>query len=413
MAGFVYRRLACLVTNSGIAAKGGVRPVEADLGLINNAALVYDSKKGVLWSGPDAKLPREFRAKPWRHKDGRGLTAYPGLVDPHTHPVFAGDRSREFELRMHGATYQEIAAAGGGIVSSVAATRKASKPTLAKLLEDRLATAYGFGVRLMEAKSGYGLDFASELRSLEVLRAANKKHGIELVNTCIAAHAIPADRKHDRAGYIRDVKEKILPAVVKKKLADYVDVFCDEGYFSVEETIEILEAGKQLGLPARVHGEELGLTGIAVKAAEFGAHSVDHLLKVDDKGIKAMAKAGTVATLLPATGFYLREKPAPARKIIDQGCVLALATDFNPGTCPTQNFPFVGTLAAVSLGMTTAEIIAAMTWNAARSLRREKDYGALTTGMKGAPVFVPGDHPSALFYRMAPAYLTEPDNFTL
>ena len=412
MSGVVYRRIACLVTNEGVAAKGGVRPEEKDLGVIHDAALVYAPKKGVLWVGPEKKLPREFKAKPWKQKDASGLTAYPGLVDPHTHPVFAGDRSREFELRMHGATYQEIAAAGGGIATSVRETRKASKATLAKLLDERLRVARGFGVRLLEGKSGYGLDYASELRALEVMREASGDHGVELVTTCMAAHAIPAERKADRRGYIDEIKTKILPAVAKRKLADYVDVFCDAGYFSVAETIEILEAGRALGLATRVHGEELGLTGIAVKAAEFGAHSIDHLLKVDDKGIEALARSGTVATLLPGTGFYLREPPAPARKLIDKGAVVALATDFNPGSCPTQNFPFVGTLAAVALGMTTAEIIAAMTWNAARSLRREKDYGALLPGFKGEPVFATGDHPSALFYRLAPSSLAEPTIFT-
>ena len=413
MSGVTYRKIACLVTNEGVVAKGGVRPEEKDLGLIHNAALVYSPKKGVLWVGPDAKLPRAFKAKPWKQKDGRGLTAYPGLVDPHTHVVFAGDRSREFELRMRGATYQEIAAAGGGIATSVRETRKASKPVLAKLLDERMKAARGFGVRLLEGKSGYGLTPATEIRALEVMRENSGRHGVELVTTCMAAHAIPPERKADRRGYIEEIKTKIFPTVARRKLADYVDVFCDAGYFSVEETIELLEAGRALGLATRVHGEELGLTGIAVKAAEFGAHSVDHLLKVDDKGIRALAASGTVATLLPATGFYLREPPAPARKLIDAGAIVALATDFNPGSCPTQNFPFVGTLAAVALQMSTAEIIAAMTWNAARSLRREKDYGALLPGFKGEPVFATGDHPSALFYRLAPASLAEPAIFTL
>jgi imidazolonepropionase len=412
MSGLVFRRIACLVTNEGVAAKGGVRPQEADLGLLTNAALVFSPKKGVIWSGPDKSLPKEFKAKTWKHKDCTGLTAYPGLVDGHTHPVFAGDRSREFELRMRGATYQEIAAAGGGIVKSVAATRAASNKELADLLDERLTTAFGFGVRLLEAKSGYGLDKKTELRSLELIKAAGSKRGVKLVPTCMAAHAIPPERKNDRRKFIDEVIHETLPAVAKKKLAEYVDVFCDAGYFSVDETMEILAAGKALGLSTRVHGEELGLTGIAAKAAEFGAHSVDHLLKVDDSGIKALARAGTVAMLLPATGFYLREPSAPARKLIDQGAVVAVATDFNPGSCPTQNLPFVGSLCAISLGMTTAEIIAAITWNSARSLRKEKEYGTLMPGARGLPAFARGDHPSALFYRLAPASLPVPVNFT-
>lgn len=410
--GTVYRRISCLITNEGVAARGGVRPAEKDLCLTTHQALVFSPTKGVLWSGADRALPRQFREKPWKHKDCFGLTAYPGLVDGHTHPVFAGDRSLEFELRMRGATYQEIAEAGGGIATTVKSTRLASTAELKGLLDERLQTAYDFGVRLMEAKSGYGLDAKTELRSLELLRDASNAKRITIVPTCMAAHAIPAERKSDRRKYIDEILRNILPTVAKRGLADYVDVFCDRGYFSVEETLEILAAGRKLGLAARVHGEELGLTGIAKKAAEFGAHSVDHLLKVDDAGIAAIAKAGTVAMLLPATGFYLREPPAPARKLIDQGAVVALATDFNPGSCPTQSLPFVGSLAAIALGMSTAEIIASITWNSARSLRKEKEFGTLLPGARGRPAFAAGDHPSALFYRLAPAALPEPASFT-
>lgn len=403
----VYRKIDCLITNAGVVQKKGVRPLEADLGIIKNAALVFSN--GILWAGPDRELPKPFKGRNWRHFDCRGLTAYPGLVDSHTHPVFAGDRSLEFELRMRGATYQEIAAAGGGIATSVRSTREASSAVLAKLLSARLETAKAFGVRLLEAKSGYGLDLATEIRSLEVIRSVRKKtKGIEIVPTCLAAHAIPPERKNDRESYLEEIEKKILPVVARKRLAEYVDVFCDQGYFSLEETLRLVRAAQNLGLSTRLHGEELAHTGIAAAAAELGVHSVDHLLKIDAKGIAALAKFGTVAVLLPATSFYLREKPAPARALIDAGVVVALATDFNPGTCPTQNLPFVGSLAAILLQMTTAEIIAAITWNAARSLRRESAYGALLPGFSGRPAFATGDHPSALFYSLAAAALPEP-----
>jgi imidazolonepropionase len=330
-------------------------------------------------------------------------------VDAHTHPVFAGDRSLEFELRMKGASYQEIAQAGGGIATSVRSTREASSTTLARLLDERLAKAHAFGVRLLEAKSGYGLDAATEIRSLEVIRSCGKKiKGLELVSTCLAAHAFPPERKDNRELYLREIEEKILPVVAKRKLAEYVDVFCDQGYFSVEETVRIARCASRLGFRIRLHGEELAHTGIAAVAAEIGAHSVDHLLKIDEAGMRALARSGTVAVLLPGTSFYLKEKPAPARALIEAGAVVAVATDFNPGTCPTQNLPFVGTLAAIQLGLSTAEIVAGITWNAARSLRRETKYGALLPGFAGAPAFATGDHPSAMFYGMAAGALPDP-----
>ncbi|MGZ3713546.1 MAG: amidohydrolase family protein, partial [Bdellovibrionota bacterium] len=286
-------------------------------------------------------------------------------------------------------------------------TRAASTKELQDLFEQRLERAKGFGVRLLEAKSGYGLDIKTELRSLEVIKKAKTK-GIEVVATCLAAHAVPPERKQDREAYIKEIAEVILPRVAKLKLAEYVDVFCDQGYFTVDEAVFLVKAAYHVNLHARLHGEELAQTGIAEKAAELGVHSVDHLLKVSDGGIKALAKAGTVAVLLPGTSFYLRETPAPARKLIDAGCVVAIASDFNPGTCPTQNLPFVGSVAAIALGLTTAEIVAALTWNGARSLRRETSYGALLPGFKGMPAFAQGDHPSALFYGLAPAALPDP-----
>lgn len=408
----VYRKISCLVTNAGVASKGGVRPVEEDLGIMSSAALVWSAAEGVVWVGPDKALPRVFRKKPWRHVACNGLTAYPGLVDAHTHPVFAGDRSREFELRMRGASYKDIAAAGGGILSTMNATRSAKPAELLRLLLARLRDAHGFGVRLMEAKSGYGLDRASEIRLLEVIRRARGRE-VELVATCMAAHAIPPEFRDKRSEYLALVREKILPEVAKRKLAEYVDVFCDEGFFTVDETVSVIEAAHDLRLSTRLHGEELGLTRIAEKAAGMGVHSVDHLLKVDDAGIRAMARAGTVAVLLPGTALYLREPPAPARKLVDSGVAVALASDFNPGTSPTQNLPFIGTLSAISLGLTTAEIVAGLTWNAARSLRRESNFGTLLPGVRCGPVFAAGDHPSALFYRMAPSSLPDPASSAL
>lgn len=412
MAKNLYRNISCLVTNSGLSAIGGVRPQEQHLGIIKNGAVAHCSKRGVVWAGKDSELPKEFKTKPWKQFSGKGLTAYPGLVDPHTHPVFSGDRAHEFSLRMAGAKYQEIADAGGGILSSMRATRSAKAKDLTEDLQKRLKAASRLGVRLMEAKSGYGLEEKAELRSLEAIEEANHSFGVELVATCLAAHAFPPEFREKRDAYVDSLIQSLFPKVHKRSLAAYVDVFCDEGYFSLAQTEKLVSAAHSLGFRTRLHGEELAYTGVAEKAAQWGSDSVDHLLKISEGGVKAMARSGTVGILLPATAFYLREPFAPARKMIDQGMVVALASDFNPGSSPTQSLPFVGTLAAVQMGMTVPEIIAALTWNGARSLRKEYEYGALVPGFKGGPIFAEGDHPAALFYRVAPESLAVPESFT-
>lgn len=407
--GIVYRRIGCLVTNAGIPVKSGRRPKEPDLGLIKDGCVVWDPRLGVRWSGPSRSLPREFRARSWKPVDCRGLTAYPAFVDSHTHPVFAGDRSHEFTLRMQGSTYQEIAAAGGGIQSTARATRAASLTTLTTLLRERAEQARRFGVRVMEAKSGYGLNAEAELRSLEAIKKVSSgRPPVRIVPTAMPAHAIPEEFKDNKAAYMELICKEILPAVARRKLARFTDIFCDNGYFDLGDLRMLAESARRLDLGLRVHAEELGYTGAAELAVELRASSVDHLLRISDKGIRALAGSGTVATLLPGTALYLREPSAPARKLVDAGAIVALATDFNPGTCPTQNLPFIGSLAAIELGLTHAEIIAGITWNAALGLGLEKEYGALLPGFKGEPVFCRGDHPSAAFYRFAQDALPDP-----
>jgi imidazolonepropionase len=402
----VYRRIECLVTNRGLIQKRGVQPTDADLGLIHNSALVFDDKQGVVWVGPDKQLPSQF--KKWKNIDAKGHVAYPGLVDCHTHLAFAGNRAHEFELRMQGASYLDIAKAGGGILYSMDATRRASTSQLTELISARLDTAYNFGVRLMESKSGYGLNFSAELKSLKALNGARKGSKVALEITCMSAHALPPEFKNNRKSYIDEICQKHLPRF--KGLAKFCDVFCDSGFFTAAETRQIFTAAKALGYKLRLHGEEIANTGAAELAAQMGASSVDHLLKVSDRGISALARSQTVAVLLPSTSLYLREAAAPARKLIDAGVAVAIATDFNPGTSPTQNLPLVGTLAALQLGMTTAEIIAALTFIPAVSLDRQNEFGALMPGFVGTPIFCRGDHPSTLFYQMAPAQvLAEPN----
>lgn len=403
----IYRRIECLVTNAGMLRTNGIHPQLEDLGIIRDAALVFSSVKGVVWVGRDKELPKNF------HKgtsfDCRGLVGYPGLVDSHTHPAFGGDRAGEFARRLSGATYQEIAESGGGILSTVHASRSLAPAKMKQLVAERIARARAFGVRLMEAKSGYGLSRESELAALKAIRAgARAQKSVRILSTCMAAHAFPPEFRDDRDVWVEKICTEILPLVARQKLARFVDAFCDKGYFTNEQTEKVFAAAKKLDLRVRMHGDELADTGGAELAAKLGALSVDHLLKVSESGIKALARSGTIATLLPGTSLFLRATPAPARRLIDGGVAVALATDFNPGTCPTQNLPFIATLGAVQLGMTTAETIAAITWNGARALGMEKEYGALLPGYRGEPVFSQGDDPAAIYYWMAPDSLPQP-----
>lgn len=403
----VYKNIDCLITNSGLIGSKGLRPNEDSLGIISKGAVVYSFKRGVLWAGKSSSLPKAHKGI--KVVDCKGLVAYPGFVDSHTHPAFDGNRAKEFAMRMEGASYREIAAAGGGILSTVTNTRKALTSKLSTLITKRLERAHRFGVRLMEAKSGYGLEKHAEIRSLNAIEAASKKfRNIEVRSTCLAAHAIPVEYRENRDAWMDELCEDILPTIAKRSLADYVDVFCDEGFYTIEESRRIFTVAKELGFKLKMHGDELVNTGSAELAAEMGALSVDHLLKVSDAGIKALANSDTVATLLPGTALFLKEPPAPARKLIDSGACVALASDFNPGSCTTQNLPFIATLAALHLGMTCPEIIAGITYNGARAMGMANKYGALAVGFLGEPVFAEGDHPAAIYYRLAQGPLPNP-----
>lgn len=402
-----YKNIECLVTNAGLVGTLGRKPTEKNLGLVPKGAVVYSRSKGVLWAGATNAIPKTLRTA--KVANCKGLVAYPGLVDSHSHPVFDGNRAQEFAMRMEGATYQDIANAGGGILSSVRKTRKALASKLSALTQERFERAHAFGVRLLEAKSGYGLTKHAELRSLSAIATAAKGfRPLAVRATCLAAHAIPEEHRDDRSEWVQTICRDILPAVERRKLAEYVDVFCDEGYFTPAETREIFSAAQKLGFKLRLHGDELANTAAAELAVEFGALSVDHLLKVSEKGIRALASSETVATLLPGTSLFLKESPAPARKLIDSGATVALATDFNPGSCTTQNLPFVATLAALQLGMTCAEIIAAITYNGARAMGMETQFGALVPGFRGEPIFAEGDHPAAIYHQLARGPLTRP-----
>jgi imidazolonepropionase len=319
--------------------------------------------------------------------DATGKTVLPGLVDSHTHLVWAGSREAEFEQRLQGRTYQEIAAAGGGINATVSAVRQASKEHLKLGMRRRLERLLRFGVTTVEVKSGYGLNLADEVKCLEVIAELNSEGPLELVLTFLGAHAVPPEFRTDQAGYVDLLMGDMLPQIARHKLAEFCDVFCETGVFSVAEAERILKKARDLGFKLKMHADELSPLGGAELAARLGAVSADHLLCVTEAGIDALADSQTVATLLPSTAFFLGVDYAPARRLIERGVAVALASDCNPGTCPSENLPLAGTMACTQMNMLPAEVLTALTVNAAAALDRADRIGALEVG-KQADVIV-------------------------
>jgi imidazolonepropionase len=323
--------------------------------------------------------------------DAAGATVVPGFVDPHTHLVFAGDRRDELLQRLSGATYAEIAAAGGGIVKTVQATRQASEEGLIAAALPRLRAMLACGTTTAEIKSGYGLDTPSELRMLRAIRSLAARQPIELSATFMGAHEIPLEYRTRREEYIRVITEEMLPAVAADGLAEWCDVFCEHGVFTPEEARRILDAGGRCGLRPRVHADELALSGGSAVAADVGAQSADHLIYVDEARARALADRGVVATLLPAAAFYLKlGRFAPARMLIDSGVAVALATDINPGGGFSPSMPFVMTLACFGMDMTLEEALVGATLNAAAALDRTDRVGSLEVGKQLDAVIING-----------------------
>jgi len=366
---------------------------EAELGLIRDAALVAVDGR-VTWVGREADLPTQYGVSGSGSASGAaggavvaldagGRVVLPGLVECHTHLVFAGDRAREFELRSQGATYEEIWKAGGGILSTVRATREAGEAELEALALERLARFLEFGVTTVEAKSGYGLDLASELKLLRVADAVGAKQPVTVVPTFLGAHVVGPELASDRAGYVDLVCNGMIPEVACQRLARFCDVFCENGAFSVEESRRILEAGRLHGLLPKIHAEQLSGFGGARLAAELGCVSADHLDFAGPADAEALARSGTTAVLLPgATLFTGKKRFADARLFAAAGCRVALSTDFNPGSSHTQNLWLMGTVACAYMGMRPSAALAAMTTGAAAALRMQDDVGHLGPGAR-------------------------------
>lgn len=396
-----------VLTGHGVRKKDGRRIVEDDLGRIPDGAVVYRVKKvrgkeipdRIEWVGPTDQLPRRFSRT--RARDLKGQFAViPGMIDCHTHLIFAGDRSEEFALRCGGVTYDEIAKKGGGILTTVRATRSASVAELERLAIARIEEMASYGVRTIEIKSGYGLSLESEIKILEVIPRLKKRFPqLTLTATFLGAHAYPVDQ--DRSDYLNEICKKMLPQVARRKLADSCDVFVDQGYFSIEEARRILKRARQLGLKTKVHADELVNTGATQFAAKIKALSADHLLQISDEGIQKIARSNTVAVLLPGTAFYLKAKHAPARRLIDAGAAVAISTDFNPGTSMCLSLPAVLTIAALYLGMTRSELFASVTYSSAKALGIENRKGTIECGMDADFVVLPFRRFEELYYRFA------------
>jgi imidazolonepropionase len=354
-----------------------------DLSLLRDAALAASAGR-IAWVGPDAAFAAEVALEPGAETlDAAFAAALPGLVDAHTHLAFAGDRDDEIRRRLAGASYQEIAAEGGGIVRTVEATRRASVEELAGLVAARLDEMLLCGTTTAEVKSGYGLETGAELRSLEAIRLAASRHPVTVVPTFLGAHEVPREHRDDRQRYVRILVEEMIPAVAGRGLAVFADVFCERGVFSVEESRRILLAARAHGLKLRIHADELGTTGGAELAGELRARSADHLVFVSDAGMRALAEASCVATLLPSAAFYLRlGRFAPARGLIEAGAPVALATDVNPGGGLSPSLPCAMAIGCFSMGMALEEALAAGTLNAAFSLDLHEDTGSIEVGKR-------------------------------
>ena len=369
-----------LVTMAGPVPRVG--PAMNDLAIIEDGGLAAAGNE-ILAVGKSGEIEGKAPlAEGCTVIDAAGAVVTPGLIDPHTHPVFARYRQNEFEMRIQGKSYMEIANSGGGIRSSVRDLRDTSLDDLTESARTRLDRMLSYGVTTIEAKSGYGLSTEAEIKQLEVIQRLQASHPMDLVPTFLGAHEVPDEYRDDREKYIDIVVNEMIPLVAERGLAEYSDIFCEDGVYGIEESRRIQSAAQKAGLGLRFHADELASVGGAELAAELNARTADHLVYASDDGIRAMAKAGTVAVLLPGTTFSLGGKTyARARQMIDQGVIVALSTDCNPGSSCTESLPFIMTLSLLQMKLTTAEALSAVTVNAAYSLDRGDKIGRLEAGL--------------------------------
>ena len=392
MGKLIVKNIGMLATPEGKTARRGAE--QNEIKVLRDAYVVVEDGVVIEIGTGDRDIPGA------EVLDAGGKLVTPGLVDAHTHLIFGGWRQNELGLKLHGATYLDILAMGGGILSTVNATRNATEDELVDKAREALDEMLSLGVTTVEAKSGYGLDMDNELKQLRAIRRLNEEHPMDLVSTFLGAHAVPKEYKDDREAYIRLLCDEVIPAVAKEKLAEFCDVFCETGVFSAAESKTILEAGKKWGLIPKIHADEIDPIGGSQLTAEVGAISAEHLIVCPPAGIEAMAKAGTVACLLPATSFYLGSTFAPARAMIEKGVAVAMASDFNPGSCPSLNLQLVMNLGCLKYRLTPEEVLTAVTLNGAAAIHRADRLGSLEVGKQGDLVLWNAPDLDYICYRM-------------
>lgn len=375
----VYRKFSQIITLTPAALKDGRNLIPNDLGTLRDASIVFNDEE-ILWIGFDSEIPEDYANL--EYKDFTGMTLTPELVDSHTHLVFGGDRASEYTMRLNGASYEEIAAAGGGILNSMNGTNALSRTELLKLAIERVKTIKSYGVGTIEIKSGYGLNFEKEYELSHIINDLKTimKPEIQIVNTYMAAHAVPKDYPNSYQ-YMKEVVLPLLDKLADDQIIDCVDIFHEKNYFDDEDVSSLFERAQRLGIKVKMHADEFNDNKGAVLASRYNALSCDHLLATTEDGIKALSESATVATLLPGTGLFLGKPQANGKKFLDSGVKVAIASDYNPGSCHCDNLMLVASLAAPIYKMNVAQLWSAITLNAAHALGL-KNQGHLSVGYK-------------------------------
>ena len=387
----IIKNASELVTCKGKAPKHGKDM--SDIGLINNGCVVIEND--IIIDVGTYDILKKYDENEYKVIDATNKAVLPGFIDSHTHLIFGGYRADEFSWRLKGDSYMSIMERGGGITSSVRATRNTSIEEFINLGMNRLNKILYMGVTTVEGKSGYGLDCETEIRQLKAMQKLNEMHPVDIVPTFLGPHSVLPEYKGKEDEFIQFMIDDVLPKVKEENLAIFADIFCEKNVFTIEQSRKFLKAAQKAGLKLKIHADEMYQLGGTELAVELGCTSADHLLQASDDGIKQLSKSNTIATLLPATAFCLKEEYARARYMIDSGCAVALATDFNPGSCFTNSVPLIIALAALHMNMTIEEIVTALTINAAAAVGRGDTIGSIEKGKKADIIIL--EYPSIHF----------------